>query len=62
VNLIEDRSVTCPHCWEPVSLELDLSVPGQDYIEDCQVCCQPMRIVYAVVDGELASLEVESAS
>jgi uncharacterized protein YbaR (Trm112 family) len=57
--LLEERIVTCPACWEPVALELDLSVPAQEYIEDCQVCCRPMRIVYSVVDGELADLLVD---
>lgn len=37
--------VHCPYCGEPVEIALD---PGsgshQDYIEDCQVCCQPWRV------------------
>ena len=37
--------VTCPHCGESNSVALD---PGsgahQDYVEDCQVCCQPWRV------------------
>lgn len=35
----------CPYCGEPVDLFVD---PGggteQDLIEDCSVCCQPMRV------------------
>ena len=27
---------------------LDLSVPQQTYIEDCEVCCQPIQISYTV--------------
>ncbi|MFN8580999.1 MAG: CPXCG motif-containing cysteine-rich protein [Gemmatimonadaceae bacterium] len=38
-------NVTCPYCGEGVALILD---PGsgdrQDYVEDCQVCCQPWRV------------------
>lgn len=30
---------------------LDLSVPKQTYVEDCEVCCNPIRIDYAT-DGE----------
>ena len=37
--------VDCPYCGEPNSISLD---PGsgddQDYVEDCQVCCQPWRV------------------
>lgn len=37
--------VHCPYCGEPVEIALD---PGsgstQEYVEDCQVCCQPWRV------------------
>ena len=58
-NLLEESVVTCPSCWEPVSLELDLSVPEQEYVEDCQVCCRPMRVRYRAEAGTLAYLEVD---
>jgi len=38
--------VVCPYCGEENEIALD---PGggaaQDYVEDCQVCCQPWRVV-----------------
>jgi hypothetical protein len=37
-----DAEVECPHCGELCTIALD---PGsgalQEYMEDCQVCCQP---------------------
>jgi hypothetical protein len=40
-----DARVTCPYCGESVEITLD---PGsgddQDYVEDCEVCCQPWRV------------------
>ena len=60
--MLIERTVTCPACWEPVDLQLDLSGDDQDYIEDCSVCCRPMRISFAVLDGELAEFQVESAA
>ncbi len=37
--------VACPYCGEVVELLLD---PGggavQEYVEDCEVCCQPWQI------------------
>ena len=40
-----DATVSCPYCGETNEVALD---PGsgslQDYIEDCQVCCQPWRV------------------
>jgi len=57
-----ERTVTCPSCWEAIELELDLSGEGQDYVEDCSVCCRPMRIRFSVEDGELVDFAVESAT
>lgn len=38
-------TVLCPYCAEENEIALD---PGsgnsQDYVEDCQVCCQPWRV------------------
>lgn len=60
--MIEDVDVTCPCCWEPITLEVDLLVEAQDYIEDCPVCCQPMRVICSCDAGEVVSLAVESAA
>ena len=32
---------------------LDLSVRRQSYVEDCEVCCNPVEISYSVQDEEL---------
>ena len=61
MNLIESAEASCPHCGEPISLTLDLSVPEQSYIEDCAVCCQPMVVSYHADGGELSDLSVEAA-
>ena len=34
----------CPCCGETIGTRIDLSTGSQTYIEDCQVCCQPMVI------------------
>ncbi len=37
--------VICPYCAQPVEIALD---PGggatQEYVEDCEVCCQPWQV------------------
>ena len=38
---------------------LDLSVHRQAYVEDCEVCCNPLEISYAVEDEALARFEVK---
>ena len=59
MNLLQGHEVTCPHCWETITVTLDLSVPEQSYVEDCPVCCAPMLVSYSAVDGELRELSVE---
>ena len=44
---------TCPYCWQEISFVLDLSIPKQSYIEDCEVCCRPVQIFYATDGTEL---------
>ena len=51
---------TCPYCWQEISFVLDLSVEDQNYIEDCEVCCRPIQIVYAAEDFELLNFQAES--
>ena len=43
--------VTCPYCGEVINVRLDLSAGSQSYVEDCQVCCQPMQMA-VTVDGD----------
>jgi hypothetical protein len=35
---------------------LDASVKGHTYIEDFEVCCQPIELRYAIQDGAVADL------
>ena len=34
---------------------LDLSVHNQTYVEDCEVCCNPIEISYRAEDDVLAT-------
>jgi transcription elongation factor Elf1 len=45
----------CPYCGEEISMVLDLSVRRQTYVEDCEVCCNPIEISYSVEDAVLSS-------
>lgn len=47
VNRLE-RQVGCPYCGESLTILVDESDSGTDYIEDCQVCCQPMVVSVSV--------------
>jgi len=50
---------TCPYCGEPVQLVVDEGADEQDYIEDCQVCCRPMRVVARLNGADADGLQVD---
>ena len=41
---LQEQTVTCPYCWESISVLLDPGDSGGSYVEDCQVCCRPINI------------------
>lgn len=43
----------CPYCWEEISMLLDVSVSHQNYVEDCETCCNPIEMDTRFDDGEL---------
>ncbi|HIP01883.1 MAG TPA: CPXCG motif-containing cysteine-rich protein [Campylobacterales bacterium] len=48
---------TCPYCWEQISMLLDSDMSGEIYVEDCQVCCNPIQIKFKIVEDKLVSFE-----
>lgn len=51
---LQESQVYCPYCGEPLTILLDAGDSGVNYIEDCQVCCQPMVVSVAEqMDGDL---------
>ena len=58
MNPAEPAHVNCPYCGQLVEIVIDASAGHQEYIEDCQVCCQPMTFrIRLGADGE-PSIEV----
>ncbi len=54
-----ETTVGCPYCGESVVIAID---PGggasQEYVEDCQVCCQPWRVVVTYLSDGTADVSV----
>lgn len=51
---------TCPYCWEEISMLLDASVRTQGYIEDCEVCCNPIQLRYQVEDAAVVMFDAQA--
>jgi hypothetical protein len=53
--------VPCPYCGEANVIALD---PGsgvrQEYVEDCQVCCQPWRVIVTYTEDGSAGVMLEA--
>jgi hypothetical protein len=43
--------LTCPYCGERSGSSVDLTDQSRSYIEDCQVCCQPMQVQLRIDDS-----------
>ena len=50
----------CPYCWQDISMLLDPSVGNQTYIEDCEVCCNPIQLRVVFQNEELIDFEADS--
>ena len=59
MELVE-HTFACPYCGAPISVLLDPSVPVQSYVEDCEVCCNPMQVAYAFEEDALTVFEAQS--
>ncbi len=52
-------AIDCPYCGESIEILVDGSLPDQQYIEDCQVCCRPITLAVRV-DGD-GAVQVRAA-
>tara|TARA_B100000767_G_scaffold86434_1_gene83062 strand:- start:1826 stop:2053 length:228 start_codon:yes stop_codon:yes gene_type:complete len=60
VAFLEQRTIGCPYCGESISILIEPSegatvgdeyietIEPYEYIEDCQVCCRPIRMQISV--------------
>jgi hypothetical protein len=58
-----EATILCPYCGELNEIALD---PGggrqQEYVEDCQICCQPWRVVVTYLPDGAAEVSIEPES
>jgi transcription elongation factor Elf1 len=50
----------CPYCLAEISMLVDTSIPSQKYIEDCEVCCNPIEIKVEIDEGIISSFDASS--
>jgi len=54
---MEELDIICPCCWQSITVYLDSDIGDEKItiVDDCTVCCRPIEITYAIVDGEISS-------
>ena len=58
--MLDAIQITCPHCGERFEALADASAGDAEYIEDCPVCCRPIRLrLQAGSDGETLGLDAD---
>jgi hypothetical protein len=61
-HLESAADVACPYCGEMMAIPLDPSGGRtQEYVEDCQVCCQPCRVRVSYDENGAAEVFLEEA-
>jgi len=57
LNQLTGKTIGCPYCGESIEVLIDSTDLDQRYIEDCQVCCEPMVLLVSesVDDGLVVS-------
>lgn len=57
---MEEYFFQCPYCWEQISMLVDTSQNHQSYIEDCEICCNPIQLTVTSENQEISYFQVES--
>ena len=54
-----EYNFTCPHCFEIGLKLIDFSINTQNFIEDCEVCCNPIEFNLEIQNGKIKTFEVQ---
>ena len=61
-SLESAAEAACPYCGERITIPLDPSGGrSQEYVEDCQVCCQPCHVHVSFDENGAAEVFLEEA-
>jgi hypothetical protein len=57
-----EKHFKCPYCFERISMLLDPSISDiQSYVEDCEVCCNPIQITFEVQADKIKNFQAQKA-
>jgi hypothetical protein len=50
----------CPYCGAEITMLLDPSSSEQSYVEDCEVCCNPISLTFQIRDDAVVEFDARS--
>jgi hypothetical protein len=53
------EKISCPFCGQSFEISIDTSVPEQQFVTDCEICCRPFQVIAECEPGEILSLDVQ---
>jgi len=57
-----EKIFKCPYCLEKISMLIDTSIEDeQTYIEDCEVCCNPIQLSFTCINSKIKNFAVNKA-
>ena len=59
-SVVDSQLIQCPYCGEQLEVAVDWTIRLQEYVEDCQVCCQPMTLTVRVDEDQEAVVEART--
>ncbi|WP_111681988.1 CPXCG motif-containing cysteine-rich protein [Winogradskyella tangerina] len=57
---MEEYFFQCPYCWEEISMLVDTSQYHQNYVEDCEICCNPIQVSVWSENQEITQFQAEN--
>ena len=58
---MNEQFLICPYCWQRISILLEREEGESVWIEDCEVCCNPILFHGEYREGELVAFRYERA-
>ncbi|UJF18292.1 CPXCG motif-containing cysteine-rich protein [Vibrio sp. SS-MA-C1-2] len=58
MEALTEKTIYCPYCNEEQTVVVDSSDIGNEYIEDCQICCKPIVFSINIDEQEQVCISV----
>ncbi|RMH22644.1 MAG: CPXCG motif-containing cysteine-rich protein [Gammaproteobacteria bacterium] len=52
MNPVEFSGIQCPYCLSEFELPIDVTAGNQQWVTDCEVCCQPIQVFVTLEEDE----------